>query len=97
MSTQRIHDVLQQKHFYRNHFRGTAKALQYSLLVTVILCISIAYTALTKPGVTFYASNASGAGFITQLQPLDKPNMSSQALLPTEQTDDMGAKPLTVK
>lgn len=96
MSTQRIHEILRQKYFYRNHFRGAVKALQYSLLLTAILCLSLTYLVLTSSGPTFYASNASGAGFITRLQPLNKPNMSAKALLPSEQTDDMSEKSLTI-
>lgn len=97
MSSQRLQEIKGQKYFYRDQFRGAVKILQYSLVLTIILTVSIAYLEFTKQAPKYYASNASGAGFITQLTARDQPNESSEALLAPDRPAEMGKNKLTIQ
>ena len=83
-----LNDVKQRKNYYRDSYRRVAKMLFFSLCLNAVVVTGIVYKKLSEAPPRFYATNAAGSGFITPLKPLDKPNMTSQALLaadpPTE-------------
>jgi len=82
--------IKQQKNFNRDNLRRCVMVLIVSVFCTLMLLAGIFYQMLTKPAAAYYASNAAGAGFITRLTPLNKPNDSATALLKPDAVDEIG-------
>lgn len=75
------------KGFYINTYRRALKWLMFSLGFNVVLIVGIVFSYLNLPRVHFYATNGAIALMAIkpmELQPLDAPNYSSQALLPPD-------------
>ena len=74
-----IDEVKQQKNFYRNNFHRVVNSLFWVMGFMLVLLLGVIFKVLVVPETSFYATNS--VGFITPLNPLDAPNMSSEALL----------------
>ena len=70
------------KNFYVNVYRHGLVALIISLVLSCICVLLLFYIYLTEPERNFYAT--SGIAPPIQLQPLEAPNYSPNALLPPD-------------
>ncbi len=87
--------IKQQKNFYRNYYRRFVVASFGSMVLSLLLCAAIFYQYLSRPIVTFYASNT--AGFITSLTALSEPNQANQYLLAPDLPEEMTLRELNVE
>lgn len=84
-------DLIKSKtNFNVSVYRRGLVALILSLLLSTVLGILIFYAYLTEPERDFYAT--SGVAAPVKLNPLNAPNMSSQALLEPDPPEEMGLR-----
>jgi intracellular multiplication protein IcmM len=82
MSRGKWNRIKQSKFFYVRIYRKVSTWLILSLLLNVLLCFSLIYSYLHKPIRTYYAT--SGITSPIELNALDAPNQTSEALLPPD-------------
>jgi intracellular multiplication protein IcmM len=83
--------IKKSKGFYVITYRWLLKAMMISLALNVLLIGGIILASLNLPGRHYYATNGAIALMAIkpmELTPLDKPNYSSQALLPPDPPDE---------
>jgi intracellular multiplication protein IcmM len=86
--------IKQQKYFHRNYYRRLSLATVISMIISIGLLVAIFYVHISKPPISFYATNAVGTGHPIPLQALDTPNMSSNYLLPPDPVEEITIKKL---
>ena len=81
--------IKQSKHFYVGTYRGALTALFISISLNLLLGFAVYYTYFNQPESDFYATN--GVTAPVELNPMSKPNTSSNPLLksvPTQKEEN---------
>ncbi len=94
MNKRAMEMIKSQKNYYRDLYRKLVVSTWGSFFLTLLLATGIAYQYFTRGESSYYASNAAGAGFITELSPLDTPNLSSTSLLKPDPPEEITKKRL---
>lgn len=74
--------IKQSKRFYVSTYRVTANTLIASIIINLILGFVIHFIYFSQPESDYYATN--GAMPPIELTPMDSPNVTSVALLPSD-------------
>lgn len=74
-----LEQVKARNDFYRDSYRKVMLGLLLAIGVVVVQMIVIGYLATHRPAPTYFATNAEGG--LIKLIPLDRPNMSTAAIV----------------
>ncbi|MCD6055972.1 MAG: protein IcmL (DotI) [Gammaproteobacteria bacterium] len=74
-----LEHVKERNDFYRDSYRKVMMALLLAIAVVIAQMITIWYLATHRPVPTYFATNAAGG--LTELVPLNRPNMSTATIV----------------
>lgn len=89
-----LQETLSSRNFYRNLYRMMLRMFWLSLGLNVGLTIFLFYMVLQIGAPLYYATNSSGAGFVSRLITFDVPNPRQRELLKSDPPEEMKIKPL---
>ncbi|MGQ3892558.1 type IVB secretion system protein IcmM/DotJ [Legionella sp. CNM-4043-24] len=82
--------IKQARFFYVRVYRKLSSWLVYSILLNIVLCFAVIYSQLHKPVRTYYATDGVTAPIM--LNAMERPNESSEALLPPDPMTETDTK-----